>query len=182
MNFSTRDIVLCAVFAAVLSVFSVITIPTGIIPVTLGLFGVWLTAIALGGKKGVVSVLVFILIGVVGMPVFSGMKGGAGVIIGPTGGYLTSYIFMALITGAVSSKIGGRYDIVSFFVRFAAGLVSLFVCYFFGTVQFVFISGQTIKESLAMCVYPFVIFDLVKCAAAVLIGEQVRKRLPKSSF
>ena len=84
----TKTIVICAIFAALMCVFSVITVPTGIIPVTLGTLGIMLTAVILGSKKGAVSVAVFILLGIVGLPVFSGFKGGIQVIFGPTGGYI----------------------------------------------------------------------------------------------
>ena len=175
MKISTKDMVLCAVFAAVLCVFSIITVPVGEIPITLGVFGVLFTAVVLGAKKSFMSVLVFILIGAAGMPVFSGMKGGAGVILGPTGGYITSYIFMALIAGAAASKT--KENPAGMLIRFAACIISVLVCYLLGTMQFVLVSGNTFLQALAICVYPFVAFDLLKSAAAVFLGGQVRKRL-----
>jgi biotin transport system substrate-specific component len=177
MKITTKEMTLSAIFAAVIAVFSVITIPIGVVPVTLGVFGVLFVSVVLGGKASIVSVLVFILVGAVGLPVFSGLKGGAGVILGPTGGYITSYIFMALITGAVSQKLGKRCDALSFALRFAACIVSLLVCYLLGTLQFMLITSKSFNEALSLCVYPFVIFDIIKCTLAVLLGEQLRKRI-----
>ena len=107
--------------------------------------------------------------GAVGLPVFSGFRGGVSVLIGPTGGYVFSYILMALITGYVSEKSD------KIIIRLAACIVSLIVCYIIGTAQYMFVMKQGIAAALAACVYPFVLFDLVKCAAAVLIGGRVKK-------
>ena len=84
----TKTIAVCAIFAAIMCVFSVITVPIGPVPVTLGFFGVMITSVILGARRGAVSVAVFILMGAVGLPVFSGFKGGFEVLLGPTGGCL----------------------------------------------------------------------------------------------
>lgn len=177
MKLSTRDMILAAIFAAVTAIFSVITIPIGPIPVTLGVFGVLLSAVVLGGGRSVLAVFVFILVGLAGLPVFSGFRGGAGVILGPTGGYLSSYFLMALITSSVSSALKDRYDFIGFSARLGACLLSVAVCYALGTIQFIFITKKTLTEALALCVYPFVALDILKCVGAVALGQQVKKRI-----
>lgn len=177
----TKTIVLCALFAALMCVFSVITIPTGIVPITLGTFGIMLTAVILGAKKGAVSVAVFILLGAVGLPVFSGFKGGVQVLFGPTGGYIWSYIFMAVIIGLFASKLPERkwLAVVKLFLGCLAGIV---VCYALGTAQFMAVQKMGLVKSLSACVIPFIPFDILKAAVASYVGFTVRKALIRAGF
>lgn len=177
----TKTIVLCAIFAALMCVFSVITIPTGIIPVTLGLFGIMLTAVILGAKKGTISVAVFILLGVVGFPVFSGFKGGVQVLFGPTGGYIWGYIPMAIVIGLFASGLSERKwkAVLKLFLGCIAGTL---VCYALGTVQFMALQKMGLVKSLSACVIPFIPFDLVKAALASYVGYTVRKALSRAGF
>ena len=104
-----KTMVICAIFAAILCVFSVLTIPIGPVPISMGILGVMLTAIILGPKKGTIAVIVYILLGAVGLPIFSGFKGGFQVLLGPTGGYIWSYIIVALFIGflTINKKTNG---------------------------------------------------------------------------
>lgn len=169
---STKELAKSALFAAIISVFSVITIKIGVVPITLSVFAVLLTAVVAGAKVGTAATLVYILIGAVGLPVFSGFRGGISVLAGPTGGYIISYIFMAIIVGAVSNKTN------NIIIRLAACVVSVALCYALGTVQYMIIAQKGLAESLIACVYPFIAVDLVKCAAAVLLGGRLKKLLP----
>ncbi len=178
----TKSMILCAVFAAILCVFSVITIPIGPVPITLGTFGVMITAVILGPKKGFVSVLVFILLGAVGLPVFSGFKGGFQVLAGVTGGYLWSYIFMALIIGAISAKLP-QNNLLGAVKIFLSCVLGIIVCYTLGTVQFMLIKkGGSLYSALAVCVIPFIPFDLAKALIASYAGMTVRKTLAKAKI
>lgn len=176
----TRDMVLCAVFAAVIAVFAVMTVPIGQVPITLGLFGVMLTAVVLGAKRGAICVLVYILIGAVGLPVFSGFKGGFSVIAGATGGYISSYIFVALIIGAASGAVKGKNNIVRVIVCFAGCIAATIVCYFLGTLQFMAVTKNDLAKSLGLCVIPFIPFDILKGIAASAIGVVVSERVGKA--
>lgn len=179
MRFKTKDMIQCAVFAAILCVFSIITIPAGAIPFTLGVLGILLCAIILGCKKSVISVLVFILLGAVGLPVFSGFKGGFQVLAGPTGGYITGYIVTALLVGFCADHIPGNTikSTILLFLGCAAGVI---LCYLFGTIQYMLTADKTLLQGLALCVFPFIPFDLLKCVLACAIGIPVRKRLASS--
>lgn len=174
----TKDMVLCAVFAAVLCVLAVITIPIGPVPITLGTLGVMLTASILGAKKGTVSVLVYILLGAIGLPVFSGFHGGFQVIAGPTGGYITAYIFMALFIGIFTKKLPTNKLL-------AMGKIALFcfigviICYFLGTLQFMFVQNTGFVKSLGICVFPFIPFDAAKAVVAGYLAYVLRKALAK---
>lgn len=179
MKMSTRDMVLSAVFAAVIAVFAVMTIPIGEVPITLGLFGVMIAAVVLGAKRGTISVLVYILIGAVGLPVFSGFKGGFSVIAGPTGGYISSYILVALIIGAASGLSAKQINVVRMVICFISCIIGTAVCYFIGTVQFMAVSGNDLVSSLGMCVLPFIPFDILKGIAASALGVIVSQRVTK---
>ena len=177
---TTREMVLAAIFAAVMSIFSVIAVPIGPVSVTMGVFGVLFTALTLSPMTAVFSVLIFILCGAVGLPVFSGLKGGIGVLIGPTGGYIWSYIFMAVICAASVKLTESMNKKKAIIIKFCACIAAVALCYFLGTLQFSSVMEKTMRESLLICVYPFIPFDIAKSVIAVALSEQVRKRLPKS--
>ena len=175
----TKTMVTCAVFAAILCICSVITIPIGPVPITLGLFGIMAAAVILGWKRGTVSVLVFILLGAVGLPVFSGFKGGVSVLLGPTGGYIWSYILVALFIGffAAGERSNKWLTILRIFIVCLIGIV---ICYTLGTAQFMLVRGMDLKQSLALCVLPFIPFDIAKAAVASYAGYEVRHALQRA--
>ena len=166
----------CGIFAAIMCVLAPIAIPVGPIPITLGVFVVMLSGIVLGWKLAGTSILVYVMLGFVGLPVFSGGKGGPGILVGPTGGYIWSFILMALWIGFWSQRIKGN----QIWQRIQLGLSaisSLLICYFFGTLQFTLVCDLSWSRSLALCVYPFLIPDLCKAVVTALIGYEIRKRL-----
>ena len=166
----TKEIILVGLFAAVMAALSVITVPIGTIPITLGVFAVFLTALILPKKQAVYAVLIYILLGAVGIPVFSGMRGGVSVLLGATGGYIWSYPIMAWIIGtAAENKTVPR--------RILVCMLAVCVCYLLGTVQYHFISERPFLELLMVCAVPFIPFDLLKAVAAVFLSREIQKRL-----
>ena len=129
-----------------------------------------------GAKKGCISYLIYLLLGIVGLPVFSGYTGGIAKIAGPTGGYLVSFI-LALISGVVLEKT--NRNIVWTFVGMVAGTA---VAYFFGTVWFVIQAQCTVTYALSVCVTPFIPFDLIKMVIAIVLGKAIFAALKKSSL
>lgn len=174
MKLNTKEITLSALFTGVISIFSLVAIPTAFVPVTLGVFGVLFSSVVLGKKLGLLSVMVYILIGSFGIPVFSGFRGGISVLLSPTGGYIFSYIFMSLITGFVSDKTNKFSNRKSFIIRLLSCFASLFVCYFFGTLWFITVTPQPLISALFVSVFPFVLFDIVKCVLACVLGSKVQ--------
>lgn len=172
------DMVLCSIFAAVMCIFSMITIPIGVVSVTLAVFGVMLTTLTLGTKRAVVSIALFILIGAIGLPVFSGFKGGISVLFGPTGGYITSYIFMALTVGLLTKKLPTNKT-AAFFIKTLACLAGLTVCYILGTAQFMLLQSVSISQAVWLCVIPFIPFDIVKIICAVTISDAIKRTAVK---
>ncbi len=176
MKLNTKEITYIAILASIISVLSIITFQIGAIPITLSVFAVLLLAVISGAKKSVTAVVIYILIGAFGIPVFSGLKGGIQIIFGPTGGYIISYIFMALIVGIVSDKIKEN-SISCMIILFVSCIISLAVCYFLGTLQYVLITSTDWISALSACVYPFVAVDLIKSILAVIIGLKIKTRI-----
>lgn len=169
----TKDLVLCAIFAAIISIFSVITIPIGQVPVTMSVFGILLTSYILGPRRATIATAIYILLGAVGLPVFSGFRGGLPVLFGATGGYIISYIPVAIVAGIVFSKRK------TFFGAVAGGGVSVIICYLLGTIQLMIVTNMPFVEALGVGVIPFIIFDAIKIVVASIVGIGVSKRLPQ---
>lgn len=177
----TKTMVICAVFAAILCVFSVISIPIGPVPISLGVFGVMLAAVVLGPKKGAVSVLVFILLGCIGLPVFTGFRGGIGVLAGVTGGYIWAYIPMAVIIGLFGLNPPENKWLAMLKI-FIGCLIGIVVLYTLGTIQFMLVKQADLMTALSLCVIPFIPFELVKSVVAVYVGFGISRALKKAGF
>lgn len=172
---TTYQMAVTALMAAVLCVIGPLSVPIGAIPISLSNFVISLTVWLLGPKFGTLSVAIYLALGAVGMPVFSGYGGGLAKLAGPTGGYLIGYLAMAFIGGLFVEKSKGN-PVVS-----GIGLVlGVAVSYVFGTAWFVFQMGCELSYALAVCVYPFIAFDLAKVIIACVIGALLRKRLTQA--
>lgn len=176
-KFPARDTVFVAAAAALISVCSFLTVPVGPVPGTLQVFGVFLSLRLLGGRRGALAVAVWIALGAAGAPVFSGFSGGIGKLFGATGGFITGFLFSALLYALITRLAGESLPAV-----LAAMLAGLAVCYLFGALWFTALSlragGETtLRSVLAVCVWPFLPFDLVKIALA----EAVFRLLPARS-
>ena len=154
----TTDVILCGIFAALIAICSWISIPA-VVPFTLQTFAVFLTVGLLGTKRGLITVLVYLLLGAIGAPVFAGFGSGMGIILGPTGGYLIGFLATALITGIIISRFGSKVHILA--IAMVAGLIA---CYAFGTAWFMYVYGQQsgpvgLGAALSGCLIPFIIPD-----------------------
>jgi biotin transport system substrate-specific component len=165
------EIALMAAIICVLSPWS-ISIPFSPIPITLGSFAIYMTAYVLDAKRSVVACALYLLLGLVGLPVFSGFSSGPAKLLGPTGGYLIGYLFVAFIMGFVIENFPNK--VVIHFVGF---LASTAILYLFGTVWLQQLMGITFGEALAMAVIPYIPLDLVKIVIACIVGPMIRKRL-----
>ena len=169
----TKDMALTALMAALICVCSPLSVNVGPIPISLCTFAVYLAAAVLGSKRGTLAVAVFLLIGMIGLPVFSGFTGGFQKLAGVTGGYLIGYLPCAWITGLGAGSperdaLGGwRLPLMA--VLGTAALYAL------GTAWFMAQSGNGLGASLALCVLPFLPGDAVKIAAASLLAKPVRR-------
>ena len=170
------DIAVTALFTAVIAICAWITvnIPIGVVPFTMQTFGVLCAAGILGAKRGTAAVAVYILIGAVGLPVFSGFKGGIGSILGPTGGFILGFLLTALLVGFVVDKFGRKLLII-----ISAMIAGVLLCYTVGVVWFMFVydSGKGLGGALMTCVVPFLIPDALKILAASIVVNRVSKHV-----
>jgi biotin transport system substrate-specific component len=171
-------LILAAIFAAVIAVCSQIVIPLAPVPINLATLAVFLTAGFLGVKYGTISTIVYVLLGVIGVPVFAGFKGGAGVIVGPTGGYIIGYIVCAAVSALLLGILcrDEAYTYPKIILSLAAGL---FFCYLLGTIWFYIISGWTIGKILMACVVVFLPGDALKIAVASILIKKVRPQVAR---
>ena len=169
------EIALMSAVLCIVSPFSV-PVPMSPVPFSLSLFAVYLTAVILGAKQGTVCVLIYLLLGMVGLPVFSGFSGGIGVLFGPTGGYLAGYLSCVLITGWMTNTKKGNG---SFLQNMGAMTLGTGTCYFFGTIWFLAVldGSYSVVQALALCVVPYLIFDLIKILAAAAVVVPIKKML-----
>ena len=165
---TTFELAACAMFAALTAVLSQVAVPIGPVPINLATFSVFLSGGVLGAAGGLVSQGVFVLLGAAGLPVYSGFKGGLGVLAGPTGGYLAGYLAAAWLTGVLSRRLGRRPQMLALSMA-----LSMAVCYFLGTAWFMIVTKRELWESLTLCVFPFLIGDALKIAAAAVLSARL---------
>lgn len=174
-TFTVKNLIMIAITAAVITVCSWITVPFFTIPFTMQTFAVFFALKFLGGRDGLISILVYTLLGAVGVPVFSGFGAGFGVLAGPTGGYIAGFTLCAalyLACGRFTKKSALREDAVL--------LLGLLLCYAFGTVWFVKVmndggAATTFWGALSACVLPFVAPDIVKLVLAHILAARLKK-------
>lgn len=172
-----RDMAYVAVGAVLIAVCAWIAVP-GPVPFTLQTFGVMFVLGLLRGRRGTFAVLVYLLMGLVGLPVFSGFSGGVAVIAGPSGGYILGFLAGAglywLLTAVFRESLP---------LRILASGAALGACYAFGTLWYVFVfagdGAGSLASALALCVVPYVIPDVIKTAAALAVSGAVEKRIKK---
>lgn len=168
---STLRIARCGLCIALLAVASSISIPLGPVPFTLQTLVLALLPIALGGRDAVVTVALYLVLGVLGLPVFSGFSGGVASLVGPTGGFLWGFLVGTVAAAAVlhiQQLPEHARDIV-------AAIAMLLVSYALGTAQLIILMGMDPAEALMVAVVPFIVPDAVKLTAGVHIGRVVRR-------
>ena len=166
-----------AIFAAVMAVIAPFALFLGPIPVSLCTLLIYVSGYLLGWKQGSMAALLYILMGMVGLPVFSGFTGGAGKLLGPTGGYIIGYLAVAVCTGWAVETFPKRRSI-----HLAGMLAGTFLLYVLGTVWYCIQAGQTFGAAISLCVLPFLPGDLLKMAGALVVGPLLRERLRKANL
>ena len=166
---SVKTIAVIGVLTAVTCILAPLSIPIGDVPISLTNLVIYFGLYILGTRRETVSYIVYLLIGLVGVPVFSGFTAGPAKMFGPTGGYLIAGIFIEksgrkLVLGMIGMILGTA------------------VCYIFGTVWFVLVMKTSVQAALTMCVYPFIVFDIIKMVLAAWIGPQIHGRLVQAGL
>jgi biotin transport system substrate-specific component len=173
----TRDLTLVALFTALTAVCAWISVPVPapFVQFTMQTFAIFAALLALGGRRGTYAVTAYLLLGAVGAPVFSNFRGGLGVLLGTTGGYILGFFFQALLYWLMTAKLGEGMK-----MKLTASVLGLVLCYAFGTAWYLVLYARTgspmgLMTALSYCVFPFIIPDLLKLALAVLLARRIEK-------
>lgn len=168
---NTRSVILMAELTALTAICSQIILPLPFtpIPINFAMLAVLLSGGLLGAKRAALCMGAYLLLGSFGVPVFAAMKSGPGILLGPTGGFLTGYLAAAFLTGLLARNSGRR--ISRYILPMTAGVLA---CYALGTSWFVFLTGRSVLEALVLCVLPFIPGDALKIAVAALLSARLR--------
>lgn len=164
-----------ALMAAVICVLGPLSIPIGVVPISFSSLAIFFALYAIGMKYGTISYAVYLLIGLCGVPVFSGFSGGPAKLFGPTGGYLIGFIFMAVISGWFIDRYLEKR-----MMCLLGMILGTLVLYLFGTVWLAYQAELSFMAALAAGVIPFIVGDLAKIGIALFVGPQIRKRLVRN--
>jgi biotin transport system substrate-specific component len=165
------------IMAAVICILGPLSIPIGVVPISFTNLAIYFVLYTLGMKKGTISYIVYMLIGFAGLPVFSNFSSGPSKLLGPTGGYIIGFMFMALIAGFFIDKYSNKW-----YLCFAGMVLGTAVCYAFGTTWLSYQAHLPASKALAAGVIPFIPADLVKILIATFIGPQIRNGLIKANL
>ncbi|MGB8454338.1 MAG: biotin transporter BioY [Anaerocolumna sp.] len=171
---TTKELTLIGLMTAITCILGPLSIPLpfSVVPISFTNLAIYFTVFLLGWKKGTISYLIYLLIGFVGVPVFSGFSAGPGKLLGPTGGYLVGFIFLAVISGFMIEKFKGKL------YMYALGMIlGLLVTYALGTAWLAYQVDLTFYQGLLMGVIPFIPGDILKIAAALILGPILRKNI-----
>ena len=174
----TKSMVIIALMAAVTCILGPlsISIPISPVPISLTNLAIYFSIYVLGMKRATISCLLYLLLGLVGLPVFSGFTGGPGKLLGPTGGYLIGFIFLALICGYFIDRFQNRA------IHFAGMVLGTLVLYLFGTAWLAYLASMTFWQALMAGVIPFIPGDLAKIIIAMIAGPSIRKSLARAGI
>ena len=176
----SRSVAFCGLCVAIMAVSAWITVPLGPVPFTLQIFAMVFAILVLPPKEAVASIAIYLFMGAVGLPVFSSMRGGIGVIAGPTGGFLWGYLLGVLLVVAFLKLMDRSGVKRGAYIDFVAAFIFLAVCYLTGWVQLAVVAQMGMAAAFAAAIAPFIIVDIIKIVAAVGVARAVRRavRLP----
>ncbi|EOD00057.1 biotin transporter BioY [Caldisalinibacter kiritimatiensis] len=181
---STRDLVYASIFTAITATCAQIFIytPFSPVPITLQVLAVFLSGAILGSKLGLISQLVYILLGTIGVPVFAGFKGGLHIIVGLYGGYITAFPIASFVIGILVNLYKGKSPIKNIAVNIFAMAIGLMIIYIFGVCQYSLLSNVGFIEAIPILIIPFVIPDLIKLAIGGFIAPILKRSLKKADL
>lgn len=166
----TSRIIKIGIVTSIITILSMVFIPTPFgVPITLQTFVVAFAGFFLGKKDGVISVLIYIMLGIIGMPIFSGMKNGLSAVLGPTGGFIIGFIFLAFFSGFKKNKI----------TNIALSIIGLIICHILGVIQFSAYTKVDLKKAFLICSAMYIVKDLISIMLAYTFANIVQKRIKK---
>lgn len=176
--FSPKALTATALLAAVLCILGPISFAVGPIPLSLGTLGIYLAAVLLPWKNALAAILVYLLLGMAGLPVFTGFSGGLMKLAGPTGGYLIGYLPCVFISSFATQKRNiAKTRIGQGVIYIVSMVIGTLVLYGFGSAWYMISTGSSLISTLLVCVAPFLPGDALKIAAAFSLGYACRKRI-----
>ena len=172
-HMSTAQMTVTALMTAITCILAPMALPIPISPVPISLTNlvIFFMAYILGMKLSVASYVLYLLLGTVGLPVFSGFSGGVGKLLGPTGGYLIGFIFLA--------AIAGFFDDHSNYMHVVGMIIGMALCYIFGTAWLAGQLGMSFVAALGVGVIPYLPGDTAKIIIAIIAGPQIRKAVSR---
>ena len=177
-----RNMIYIAMMTAIMGILSQVAFqsPTGV-PLTLQTFAVALIAVLTGWKLGAASTALYILIGMIGVPVFAGAQAGPGVVAGPAGGFIWGFLFMVVLCGLGSSMCLGK-AVKGYVIGYILGFAGLAICHICGIVQFMFVADKPFAQAFVLVSAPYIIKDVVSVVLAYIVGGVIRGRLVKAGL
>ena len=172
---NVKDITIIPLMTALICIFSPFSIPIGLIPLSLSTFAVYLAAGILGARKGSAAVLIYILMGAIGLPVFSGFSGGIQKLFGVTGGFIIGYLPCVYISGYFITKAEEKRWL--YIIGIILGTIA---CYTIGTIWFMVQTSVNFLSAFTTCIFPFIPGDIIKIIASTSIIYPLRKALRPS--
>lgn len=167
---SIKSMTYISVMSVIIAICAWLTVPSAL-PFTMQTFGVFFALLFLGGKRGTLSILLYLLLGALGLPVFSGFSGGLAHLFGATGGYILGFLLIGIIYMIFEHIFKNSLKISVF-----ALILGLLACYFFGTLWFLIYKGDTdFFPAFSVCVIPFILPDLIKLFLAVMLSRRIKK-------
>jgi len=165
-----RQMTLISLFAALTAVGAFISIPIYPVPLTLQTLFTLLAAMTLGSVMGMSSQIIYVMLGIIGLPVFAGFKAGIGILFGPTGGFLFGFIISAYIIGKIIELKKEK----NIFYYFLAGIIGTIIIYIIGVTQLSFVTGMGVKRAVVVGMFPFLPGDILKIIAASFIASKLK--------
>jgi biotin transport system substrate-specific component len=168
---NVKPLIYAALFAALTAIGAFIKIPLPLspVPITLQVFFVLLAGLVLGARWGGTSMIVYVILGIIGLPVFSGGSSGFGILFGPTGGYLLGFIAGAFVTGLIYNRADSSR--VAAIGAMVAGLIMI---YLLGVIQLSAAAQMSIQQAVTVGVLPFLIGDAMKISAALIVADSIK--------
>lgn len=167
-----KNMTYTALMAAVICILAPLSIQIGPIPISFTNLALYFAVYVIGTKRATYSYTIYYLLGLVGLPVFSGFTGGIGKAVGPTGGCLIGFFFMTIISGIFVSKFKDNK-----IMQMIGMIIGTIVVYTLAVLWFCFVMKTSLLEGLMACVAPFIVIDLIKMVLAMYVGTAIRKRL-----
>lgn len=172
LNFKVKNMLYCSLFACITAILAQIKIDLpSLVPITMQTLGIYLIACLLKPRLALIASLVYLLMGTIGLPVFTNFNGGISTLLNATGGYIFSFPIMALV---ISLIVNQKDTLV---IKIIAFLIGTAICYMIGTLWFMYVTNTSLWPALTMCVLPFIPGDLIKMVVAIILVNKLKNRI-----